>query len=92
MKKFVIIAYDIVNNKKRNKISDLLCKYGKRINKSVFECFLSEKEFKALKETLKKKIKKGDDSILYYTLCKYCIDQIEREGIKEEEKETVKVF
>ncbi|NLW36114.1 MAG: CRISPR-associated endonuclease Cas2, partial [Syntrophorhabdus aromaticivorans] len=42
MKRFVVIAYDISDDKKRLEISDLLITYGIRVNKSVFECFVSE--------------------------------------------------
>ena len=39
-KKFVVIAYDIVDDKHRTKISKLLEGYGERVNYSVFECML----------------------------------------------------
>lgn len=92
MKKFIVIAYDIVDDKKRNEISDLLLQYGRRVNRSVFECFLSNSEFEKLKRTLKEKIKPKEDIILYYHLCRDCIGRIEREGREDVPKEVVKVF
>ncbi len=37
-----IVTYDIANDKRRTKLSDLLGAYGDRVNYSVFEIELSE--------------------------------------------------
>lgn len=37
----VIVIYDIISNKRRTKLSKLLCGYGYRIQKSAFECILT---------------------------------------------------
>ncbi len=92
MKKFIVIAYDIMDDKKRNEISNMLLQYGRRVNRSVFECFLSDREFKSIKKSLKEKIKQGEDIILYYHLCRDCIERIEREGGENKPKDVVKVF
>lgn len=91
MKKYVVIAYDIEDDKKRRTVVKLLQPWGKRVNKSVFECFLSDTELTRLKEKLKK-IRKGDDSILVYRLCVECLDKIERYGFHEVSREVVKIF
>jgi len=91
MKKYVIIAYDIENDKKRRTVVKLLQSWGMRVNKSVFECFLSDTELKKLKEKLKK-IQKGDDSILVYPICVDCIDKIERYGLQMPLRNVVKIF
>ncbi len=36
-----VIAYDISNQRERNRVSKILCGYGFRVQKSVFECSLS---------------------------------------------------
>lgn len=38
----IIIAYDIISNKKRNKFAKFLQGYGFRIQKSVFEAFIPD--------------------------------------------------
>ncbi|MBI4651972.1 CRISPR-associated endonuclease Cas2 [Candidatus Desantisbacteria bacterium] len=91
MKQYMVIAYDISSNKRRNKICDILSVYGARVNKSVFECFLTKKEFDDVKEKISENIKKGKDTVLYYFLCKDCIGKIDRIGVYSEEKEVVKV-
>jgi len=37
-----VVAYDITNDKRRKKLSDLLETYGVRVNYSVFEIELNE--------------------------------------------------
>ena len=39
-----IIAYDISENKERAHVDKVLCGYGFRIQKSVFECILNESD------------------------------------------------
>ena len=39
---FVLIIYDIISNKSRNKFSKLLLGYGFRIQKSAFEAVISK--------------------------------------------------
>jgi len=93
MKKFIVIAYDIADDKKRTEVSDLLAEYGgSRVNRSVFECFLNEREFTKIRDALAGKIKHGEDSVLYYHLCKDCLGKIQRQGIENKGRNAVKLF
>jgi CRISPR-associated protein Cas2 len=51
---YVVVAYDIKNDKKRNKLAKELLKYGIRTQKSVFECEINKKELKNIKKAAKK--------------------------------------
>lgn len=51
-KVFVLIIYDIVDNKKRLKLSKLLLGYGFRIQKSAFEAVITKQKYKELLERL----------------------------------------
>jgi CRISPR-associated protein Cas2 len=44
----ILIIYDIVNNKKRNKLSKFLKGFGFRIQKSAFECILTKEKYQKL--------------------------------------------
>ncbi len=79
-KQLVVVAYDISDNKRRKKVSDLLEEYGIRVNYSVFECFITGARLKTLKMKAVELINKKHDSILYYSLCGSCIEKIERQG------------
>ena len=51
-KVFVLIIYDIIENKKRIKLSKMLLGYGFRIQKSAFEAVISKKKYNELLERL----------------------------------------
>jgi len=70
-----VVTYDITNDKRRTKLSELLEGYGVRVNYSVFEIELSErKRDKLLYEIeLKKLINKKYDSLRFYHLCQNCV-------------------
>jgi len=74
-KKRYIIAYDIVDDRKRTKAADTLKDYGMRIQKSVFDCALKEAAIDELKDKLKTIIDAKEDSILIIPLCETCVTQ-----------------
>ncbi len=80
MKHYIVVAYDIADDERRNKVSDLLSGHGQRVNKSVFELFLSREDINGIKRRIEEEIDAGEDIILYYYLCKDCLGKIERIG------------
>jgi CRISPR-associated protein Cas2 len=62
-----IIIYDISSNKIRNKVCKLLDSYGKRVQKSSYECWLNIINIKKLLEELTKLIQ-PDDSVIVYRI------------------------
>jgi len=92
MKKYIVVAYDITSDKRRDKICDLLSTYGKRVNYSVFECFLRERDIRALKDEMEKHLNKREDTVLFYYLCRDCVGKIERVGKFCDERRVVKVI
>jgi len=72
-KVFVVVAYDIVNDRKRKKVAKLLEEYGLRINYSVFELAVSPSDINKIKKRIGTMISKKSDSVLFYYLCKECI-------------------
>lgn len=75
-KKLLIIAFDISLAKNRRKVVSLLLKYGKRINKSVFECMLTEGQGKEIKAQLQRFSAQGD-SIVILPICLNCYAKME---------------
>ncbi len=86
-----VVTYDIANDKRRTKLSDLLGTYGDRVNYSVFEIELSEaKREKLLYEIeLKKLINKKYDSVRFYHLCENCVPKSFDIGNREEPFEEI---
>ena len=69
---FLIVAYDIVSDRRRNRVAHFLKDYGHRVNYSVFECRIQRAQYSKLRAGLKKLIHRKKDSILLYDLCHYC--------------------
>jgi CRISPR-associated protein Cas2 len=70
----------------------LLEKYDHRLNYSVFECLLSDSEVGQVKEKLARIIKPSLDVVLFYPLCKECVDKRTSIKGKEEQTPVVKVL
>lgn len=62
----VLVTYDIPDNKRRTKLATFLEGYGRRVQKSVFECFLSLSEMKALHQKVQRRIKPEEDNVRFY--------------------------
>lgn len=77
---FMVIVYDIEKNSKRTKVSKILEQYGNRVQKSVFECHLSNKETDELKNTFSKMNFEDSDSIRFYSLEADSVKKIEKIG------------
>ena len=60
-KVYVLIIYDIVENKKRTKLAKFLLGYGFRIQKSCFEAILPENKFQKLLKGLEKFVNNEDE-------------------------------
>lgn len=75
-KNFWVIAYDVADNIRRARIVKVIERYGIRVNYSVFECMLTDSQFKTLKDKISKLMHSSEDSIIYYPLCKECYSKI----------------
>lgn len=75
-KTFCVIAYDIADNKTRNKITKILKQYGTPINLSVFECMTTEYQYNNLVKELNNIINVKTDRIVYYRICLNCYSKI----------------
>lgn len=69
---FVVVAYDIASDRRRNRLVKILKGYGVRVNFSVFECSIDRDSFEELKTKVATVINKKKDSVLYYRLCQGC--------------------
>ena len=69
---FTIVAYDIKDDKRRNRVAKTVKDYGTRVQYSVFECNLEDKILERMKDRLCSVIDKDDDNIRIYKLCNSC--------------------
>jgi CRISPR-associated protein Cas2 len=78
---YVVVSYDVVNDKTRTKLAKLLFNYGRRVQKSVFECVLDEKRLLEMQAKINKAIDAEVDSVRYYSLCQRCVAGIDIVGL-----------
>ena len=77
---FVVITYDIADDRRRLHVSEELENFGSRVNFSVFECHLDSDTLLEIKGRLAKVIEPAEDNVRYYVLCDGCVKKIEIQG------------
>lgn len=80
MSTFYLIAYDIPDDRRRTKIHDTLCGFGKWTQYSLFECFLDDKEYVMLRHRLESILNPQEDNVRFYHICHACQKQVETIG------------
>jgi len=66
---FIVISYDITDDRRRRRIFKLMEGYGTRVQYSVFECELSGTQLKELRTRVQKLMQPREDSVRFYMLC-----------------------
>ncbi|MGZ8218744.1 CRISPR-associated endonuclease Cas2 [Methylomagnum sp.] len=67
-----VIAYDIPDDKRRNRVAAILHTYGQRVQYSVFECHLTAWQRRRLMEELLAELEPEEDSLRAYPQCRWC--------------------
>lgn len=75
--KFILVVYDISNDRRRTKLHDLLLDYGTPVQYSVFECLLKPEGVVKMKQAVFKVIRKRVDNVRFYELCADCVSRTE---------------
>lgn len=75
-KNFIVVAYDVADDRRRSHVVKILEKIGVRINYSVFECMLTDVQFVKLQERISAEIDNREDRIVYYPICVNCYTKI----------------
>ena len=73
---FVVVSYDITNDRRRLKVMKTLEGFGERVQYSVFECRLKRQDLQRLKKRLKGLIQAEEDDVRFYLLCEQCVERI----------------
>lgn len=77
----IIVVYDISENKRRERVRKSLRRFGNPVQKSVFECDLTQRQIEKM-ERIIRDIMLPEDNIRYYKLCKNCAGEVEVFGGK----------
>lgn len=75
-KHFYVVTYDIGDDKRRSKVVKLLEEIGTRMNFSVFECMLTDVQYRNMCNQMAKIIIKREDWVNIYPLCTECYARI----------------
>lgn len=79
-RQFILVVYDISNDRRRTKLHNVLLDYGSPVQYSVFECLLDAERLKKLKQAVRKVTRPRKDNVRYYWLCADCAAKIEAPG------------
>lgn len=74
---FVLIAYDVSDDRRLKQVAKLMEAYGKRVQKSVFECIIDDNRLQGLIHKVKYLIKRSEDKFQVYYLCEACRHRID---------------
>lgn len=88
---FIVVVYDISNDKRRTRLHNQLKNYGTPVQYSVFECLLDKAQVKKMKQAVRRIIRPRLDHVRYYFICRECQKKIEVSGRREitAEKESI---
>ena len=78
---FVVVAYDIVHDKRRLKVMKMMQGYGEHAQESVFECDLKPATYRTMIQRLKGLINLKEDNVRLYYLCDADIGRIKQLGV-----------
>ena len=73
---FLLVAYDIADDRRLKKVAKLMEGYGERVQRSVFECEINEHQFGILMHEVKLLMKRKEDKVQVYHVCQACEHRI----------------
>lgn len=88
-----LVAYDISSPKRLRHTANVCEDYGVRVEKSVFECDLSETQFSSFWTDINAEIDPDEDALVAYRICRSCVKETLTAGVvKRPEKTLVYLF
>jgi CRISPR-associated protein Cas2 len=85
---FVLVTYDVATvlkagQRRLRRVARACEDYGTRVQKSVFECQVGQKEWVQLRQRLLREIKLDEDSLRFYFLDESAVQRAEHHGAHE---------
>jgi len=78
----VVVVYDIPDNKRRERLRKSLMTFGNSVQKSVFECDLTQRQIEKMERVIRAIMSATEDNIRYYKICNNCARGVEVFGGK----------
>lgn len=76
----LLVSYDVVDNRRRTRLSKLLDSYLIRVQKSVFEGVIPTQVLSELLQKIEQEIDQDLDSVRIYRLCARCVLSVQVMG------------
>jgi CRISPR-associated protein Cas2 len=73
----MIVAYDIAEPHRLNRVAKILKDYGVRVQKSIFEVTVDAMLFAEMKRRVEDEIETSEDGVKYFPLCEKCAGTLE---------------
>ncbi len=73
----MIVAYDIAEPRRLNRVAGVIKDYGVRVQKSIFEVDVSDSSFAEMKARVEDVIEASEDGVKYFPLCEKCAGTVE---------------
>ena len=82
----ILVTYDVstvetAGRRRLRRVAQACEDYGTRVQKSVFECQVGQKEWVLLRDRLLREIKEAEDSLRFYYLDEKAVQRIEHHGV-----------
>lgn len=82
----ILVTYDVATvetagKRRLRRVAQACEDYGVRVQKSVFECQVGQKEWVLLRDRLLTEIKSEEDSLRFYFLDEKAVQRIEHHGV-----------
>jgi CRISPR-associated protein Cas2 len=77
----MIVAYDIADPKRLNRIARIMKEYGHRVQKSIFEADIDERRFAEMRRRVEFSMVREVDGVKYFPLCDRCADTLVALGL-----------
>lgn len=73
----MIVAYDIADERRLARVAKIVCDYGVRVQKSIFEVTVDPGVFEEMKTRIEEVIVPEEDGVKYFPLCGRCAETVE---------------
>lgn len=74
---FLLVVYDISDDKRRTRLHDVLLDFGTPVQYSVFECLLDKRGLERMRRAVRRAIRPQKDHVRIYYLCVECVGRTE---------------
>lgn len=75
MERAYLVLYDIANPRRLTRAADIVLDYGVRVQKSVYEVWLTPQTYRVLRQRLADVIEPEEDGVKIFPMCEACVAQ-----------------